>query len=51
MKQNDNMKLAILDLAIQRGLTDVKAGRAIRAEHVFVRLEEKYQMQVKDTST
>ncbi len=35
-------RLAALDVAIERGLDDVRSGRAKPAEEVFDRLEAKY---------
>jgi predicted transcriptional regulator len=40
---NEIMKLAILDLAIQRGLADVTAGRVVDADDLFAKLEAKFR--------
>jgi antitoxin ParD1/3/4 len=39
--------LAALDLALDRGLADAKAGRLNPAEQVFARLEAKYRKMAK----
>ncbi len=48
--QERETRLAVLDVAIARGLADVKSGRVLPAEDVFRRLEAKYRAQIKDTA-
>jgi antitoxin ParD1/3/4 len=46
--QERESKLAALDVAIAKGLADVKAGRVVAAEDVFAKLEMKLRKRVKD---
>jgi antitoxin ParD1/3/4 len=45
--QEREKRLAVLDLALDRGLADAKAGRLKPAEQVFDRLEAKYRKMAK----
>jgi len=45
--QEREKRLAALDLALDRGLADAKAGRLKPAEQVFARLEAKYRKMAK----
>jgi antitoxin ParD1/3/4 len=45
--QEREKRLAMLDLALDRGLADAKAGRLKPAEQVFARLEAKYRKMAK----
>jgi antitoxin ParD1/3/4 len=45
--QEREKRLAALDLALDRGLADAKAGRLKPAEQVFDRLEAKYRKMAK----
>ncbi|MDQ7731045.1 hypothetical protein [Halomonas sp. SpR8] len=39
----DNRRLLEMDAAIERGMSDVEAGRTVRAGDVLKRLEDKYK--------
>ncbi len=45
--QEREKRLAALDLALDRGLADAKAGRLKPADQVFARLEAKYRKMAK----
>ncbi|HEX9558644.1 MAG TPA: type II toxin-antitoxin system ParD family antitoxin [Reyranella sp.] len=45
--QEREKRLAALDLALDRGLADAKAGKLKPAEQVFARLEAKYRKMAK----
>jgi len=45
--QEREKRLAVLDLALDRGLADAKAGRLKPADQVFARLEAKYRKMAK----
>jgi len=43
-------RIAALDVSIERGLADIKAGRTKPADEVFDRLEAKYKRLAQDRS-
>jgi antitoxin ParD1/3/4 len=48
--QEREKRLAALDLALDRGLADARAGKVKPAEQVFARLEAKYRKMAKTRS-
>ena len=48
--QEREKRLAALDLALDRGLADARAGKVKPAEQVFARLEAKYRNMAKTRS-
>jgi antitoxin ParD1/3/4 len=48
--QEREKRLAALDLALDRGLADARAGKVKPAEQVFARLEVKYRKMAKTRS-